>query len=155
VLSKEIDNITFKIKKLDVFDANELDQQILALTPIILDGIDAVQPASGDLMDSNLGGLSEAIRKLFEAMPTETFNQFCVGMLACVTAEINENEIPLTSKEVIGKIGLKVSGLYKLLLAVMEENGFIPFELLASGELIKKTLSSLGVSKVTKKPRKR
>jgi hypothetical protein len=32
----------------------------------------------------------------------------------------------------------------------MEENGFIPFDLLASGNQIEKILSSLGVSKITR-----
>lgn len=151
MLSREIDGIMFKVGKLDVFDANDLDRTLQELIPVILDGIESAQPESGDLLDTDFGSIAGAVRKLFEAMPSEKFRGFSVGMLASTKAVVNDNEIALTSTETIGGIGLKVSGLYKLLFAVMEENGFIPFDLVAFGGGTERILSLLGVTKGTKK----
>ena len=149
MLEREIDGINFQVGKLDVFKANELDRQIQELAPIILDGIEAATKGTDDFMDADLGAIAGSLKSLFEAFPSDKFEEFSVGMLQSTKVMQGENALPLTSRDVIANVGLKVSGLYKLLFAVMEENGFIPFELLASGEKIKKILSSLGVSKAT------
>jgi antitoxin component of RelBE/YafQ-DinJ toxin-antitoxin module len=150
VLKREIDGINFKVAKLDVFKANELDRQIQELIPTILDGIEAMADGKDNFLDADLSAIAGVLRKIFEAMTPDIFETFCVEMLQCTKVVQGDNELPLSSRDVIANVGLKVTGLYKLLFAVMEENGFIPFDLLASGNQIEKILSSLGVSKITR-----
>ncbi|MCK5236650.1 MAG: hypothetical protein KAR06_06655 [Deltaproteobacteria bacterium] len=149
MLKKTIDKIDFSVEKLDVFEANDLDRETQELLPVILRGIELATDKE-DVLDLDFKQLAEAVEDLFKAMDREKFKDFSVRMCACVTAVVDGAPCRLTDAEAVGNIGLKVSGLYKLLYAVMEENGFLPFELLTSGGPMRKILNSLGVSKLPK-----
>lgn len=143
MLQRTIDGIKFTVKKLDVFDANDLDRELQELLPDALQGLDKAMKDTDDFLDIDLSGVGEIITKLFEKMPRENFREFCVKMLACVSYENGDKQIELKSEDLINACGLKVSGLYKLLWAVMEENGFLPFDLLAFGGVTEKIRDSL------------
>ena len=146
MLRKTIDKIDFSIEKLDVFEANDLDRETQELIPVLMRGIELA--SDKDALDLDFKALADAVEELFKIMDKEQFKSFAVRMCACVTANVGVNERKLVDAEAVGNIGLKVSGLYKLLYAVMEENGFLPFELLTSGGPMRKILNSLGVSKL-------
>lgn len=135
MLQREIDGIKFTVKKLDVFDANDLDRELQELLPDALKGVDKIMGDTGDFLDIDLTGLGELLKTLFEKMPKEAFRAFCVNMFKCVSYEHGDKDVALSSAELINACGLKVTGLYKLLWAVMEENGFVPFDLLAFGNV--------------------
>lgn len=156
MLNKEIDEVEFQITKLDVFEANALDRQLQELLPVVMKGIEiaAGDGENSDVLDLDFAKLAEAIQNIFKQMSAEDFKTFCLNMFKCVTAlnvggegGVGGASVSLDTEDGIKQVHLKVSSLYKLLFAVMEENGFIPFELLTFGPQIKKILSSLGVSK--------
>jgi len=153
MLKRKIDEIDFSIEKLDVFEANDLDRETQELLPVIMRGIELA--SNKEALDLDFNALAGAIENLFKLMDREKFKDFATRMCTCVTAKTKDKIEKLDSVESIGKIGLKVSGLYKLLYAVMEENGFLPFDLLASGKLTKRILNSLGVSKLPETPSKK
>jgi hypothetical protein len=153
MLRKDINGIRFSVGKLDVFEAARLDRRIQEIIPVVLEGIEAIP--DGDLLSSDLSDLSAALKKLFEALTHEDFVKLCVDMFVCITAEKDNEKVQLDSREVIGDLGLKVIDLYILILAVMEENGFVPFELMASGFKIEKIINSPGASNLKKSSKKR
>ena len=138
MLKCKIQDTEFVVRKLDIFEANDLDRTILEILPDMLEGLDGVIKDGDTFMDIDLGALGRVMRTAFDRMPRDTFKSLCMRMFVCVSYVVNDKEIPMTSEQAINACGLRVSGLYRLLWAVMEENGFLPFDLLVFGGVMEK-----------------
>lgn len=172
MLNKEIDGLQVEISKLDLFESFDLDRDIQDLAPVILSGLDEAQISVlgdlkkkkapkgktpkeegfglDDLMDLDLSKVADGVGKIINLIPRETYKELVTRAFKCVVVVAGSGQrTQLVTPEAIQTCGLSVVGSYKLLLAVMEENGFIPFVLLTPGSLMWKTISSQGVGSTT------